>query len=709
MDHNDHHNHDQPAAQKTVPAPATTPVSEHDHSQHVTASAPDHSGHGAMHEGHLPLMRQRFWLSLALTVPVLLYSQAIQTWFGFTMPVFPGSNWVAPILGSLIFFLGGTVFLGMARHEIQMRQPGMMTLISIAVVTAYLYSVGLFFFPPIPDSMTGAMPMMDFWWELATLITIMLLGHWLELRSVGQAQGALKELARLLPDTAERLTADGSPQTVQVSELKIEDVLLIRPGASIPADAVVIEGESSVNEAMLTGESSPVTKRVGERVIAGAVNGSGALRVKVDRVGDGTALAGIMKLVADAQASQSRAQTLAQRAAFYLTFIALGAGVLTLIGWLIFTGNVSDAVRYTVGVLVVACPHALGLAVPLVVSISTTLAARNGLLVRKRVALESAKDLNVVIFDKTGTLTEGKQGVVSVVTNGLNEDEAVRLAAGLEGDSEHPIAQAVRDFAQQRSITPAKVDHFDSLAGRGVRGDIDGVTHWIGGPRLLEYLKATLPQPLITAREAAEKAGHAVVYLTREAEVLGFFIIADSIRPESAQAVRDLQAMNIEVVMMTGDNEAVAKNVAESLGIKTYFAQVLPEHKADRVRELKANGKKIAMVGDGINDAPALAMADVGIAIGAGTDVAIESAGIVLVRSNPQDIVKIARLSSATYSKMIQNLWWAAGYNVVAIPLAMGVLAPWGITLDPAVGAALMSLSTIIVAANAQLLRRTVL
>jgi len=494
-----------------------------------------------------------------------------------------------------------------------------------------------------------------------------------------------------------------------VSELKIEDVLLIRPGASIPADAVVIEGESSVNEAMLTGESSPVTKRVGERVIAGAVNGSGALRVKVDRVGDGTALAGIMKLVADAQASQSRAQTLAQRAAFYLTFIALGAGVLTLIGWLIFTGNVSDAVRYTVGVLVVACPHALGLAVPLVVSISTTLAARNGLLVRKRVALESAKDLNVVIFDKTGTLTEGKQGVVSVVTNGLNEDEAVRLAAGLEGDSEHPIAQAVRDFAQQRSITPAKVDHFDSLAGRGVRGDIDGVTHWIGGPRLLEYLKATLPQPLITAREAAEKAGHAVVYLTREAEVLGFFIIADSIRPESAQAVRDLQAMNIEVVMMTGDNEAVAKNVAESLGIKTYFAQVLPEHKADRVRELKANGKKIAMVGDGINDAPALAMADVGIAIGAGTDVAIESAGIVLVRSNPQDIVKIARLSSATYSKMIQNLWWAAGYNVVAIPLAMGVLAPWGITLDPAVGAALMSLSTIIVAANAQLLRRTVL
>ncbi len=691
-------------------------MNHHDHAAHPPTqpspqNAPheDHSGHGAMHEGHLPLMRQRFWLSLALTVPVLLYSQAIQTWFGFTMPVFPGSTWVAPILGSLIFFLGGTVFLGMARQEIAMRQPGMMTLISIAVVTAYLYSVGLFLFPPSLDNMTGKMPMMDFWWELATLITIMLLGHWLELRSVGQAQGALKELARLLPDTAERLTADGTPQTVQASELKVGDVLLIRPGASIPADGVVIDGESSVNEAMLTGESSPVTKRVNERVIAGAVNGSGALRVKVDQIGEGTALAGIMKLVADAQASQSRAQTLAQRAAFYLTFIALGAGVLTLVGWLIFTGNVSDAVRYTVGVLVIACPHALGLAVPLVVSISTTLAARNGLLVRKRVALESAKDLNVVIFDKTGTLTSGKQGVMGVVTNGLDEAEVVRLAAGLEGDSEHPIAQAVRDFAQQRTITPARVEHFDSLAGRGVRGDIDGVTYWIGGPRLLEHLKTTLPESLTAARQAAEKAGQAVVYLTRESEVLAFLTIADTLRPESAQAVRDLQAMNIEVVMMTGDNEAVAKNVAESLGIKTYFAQVLPEHKADRVRELKATGKKIAMIGDGINDAPALAMADVGIAIGAGTDVAIESAGIVLVRSNPQDIVKIVRLSRATYTKMIQNLWWAAGYNVAAIPLAMGVLAPWGITLDPAVGAALMSLSTIIVAANAQLLRRTVL
>ena len=708
MDHHDHHNHDHPAAPQPQAAPATA-TSHHDHGQHNASAHDTHSGHGAMHEGHLPLMRQRFWMSLALSIPVLLYSQAIQTWFSFTMPIFPGSMWVAPILGSLIFFLGGTVFLGMARHEIAMRQPGMMTLISIAVVTAYFYSVGLFLFPPTHDSMSDAMPMMDFWWELATLITIMLLGHWLELRSVGQAQGALKELARLLPDTAERLTTDGSPQTVHVSELKIGDVLLIRPGASIPADGVVIDGESSVNEAMLTGESLPVLKRVDERVIAGAVNGSGALRVRIDQVGDGTALAGIMKLVADAQASQSRAQTLAQRAAFYLTFIALGAGILTLVGWLVFTGSLPDAVRYTVGVLVVACPHALGLAVPLVVSISTTLAARNGLLVRQRVALESAKDLNVVIFDKTGTLTEGKQGVVGVVTNGLDEAEVVRLAAGLEGDSEHPIAQAIRDFAEKRSITPAKVEHFDSLAGRGVRGDIDGATYWVGGPRLLEHLNAMPPDSLNAARESAEKAGQAVVYLTRSSEVLGFFTIADSIRAESVQAVRDLQAMNIEVVMMTGDNHAVAKNVAEALGIKTYFAQVLPEHKADHVRELKASGKKIAMVGDGINDAPALAMADVGIAIGAGTDVAIESAGIVLVRSNPQDIVEIVRLSSATYRKMIQNLWWAAGYNILAIPLAMGVLAPWGITLDPAVGAALMSLSTIIVAANAQLLRRTAL
>lgn len=698
--HHTSHDHTQHHAEASHAPTHTQPMTHHSESHDA------HAGHGAMHEGHLPLMRQRFWLSLVLTIPVILYSPAIQTWFNFTMPTFWGSDWVAPVLGSLIFFLGGTVFLGMARHELAARQPGMMTLISIAVVTSYLYSVGLFLFPPSHDSMTGAMPMMDFWWELATLITIMLLGHWLELRSVGQAQGALKELAKLLPDTAERLDPDGTPRNVPVSELRVGDALLIRPGASIPADGTVIEGQSHVNEALLTGESHPVNKTIGARVIAGAVNGSGALRVRVEQIGDGTALAGIMKLVADAQASQSRAQTLAQRAAFYLTFIAIGAGVLTLMGWLLFTGSLPDAVRYTVGVLVVACPHALGLAVPLVVSISTTLSARNGLLVRQRTALESAKDLNIVVFDKTGTLTEGKQAVLSVSSDGLSEHDAIRLAAGLEADSEHPIAEAVRAYAQTRDITPAAVQGFSSLAGRGVRGDVDGVTYWVGGPRLLEHLGAELPTPLSAAQSAAQAAGQAVIYLTDSRRVLALFTIADSIRPESAGAVRDLREMGVEVVMMTGDNEAVAKTVAGQLGISRYFAQVLPEHKTDYVAQLQRDGARVAMVGDGINDAPALATADVGIAIGAGTDVAIESAGIVLVRSNPQDIVKIVRLSRATYRKMVQNLWWATGYNVLAIPLAMGVLAPWGITLDPAIGAALMSLSTIIVAANAQGLRR---
>lgn len=680
-----------------------TPETEQPTESHHNA----HSGHGAMHEGHLPIMRQRFWISLVLTIPVLLYSPAIQTWFGFSMPTFPGSDWIAPVLGTLIFLLGGTVFLDMARHELMMRQPGMMTLVSIAVVTAYAYSVWLVLFPPSHADMDGMMPMMDFWWELATLVTVMLLGHWIELRSVGQAQGALKELARLLPDMAERIGDDGSIEHVPTSALSVGDTLLIRPGASIPADGIVSEGAGSVSEALLTGESHPVEKKPGDSLIAGSVNTSGSLRMRVEKTGSGTTLAGIMKLVEDAQASQSRAQTLAQRAAFYLTFVAVGAGILTLVGWLVFTGSVSDAVRYTVGVLVVACPHALGLAIPLVVSISTTLSARNGLLVRQRTALESAKDLAVVIFDKTGTLTEGKQGVVGLHVDGIDQNEALRIAAGLEADSEHPIAEAVRDYAQQAGVTPVKVAGFDSIAGRGVRGEVSGQTYWMGGPRLLEHLGASLPSALQTAQESVQREGQAVVYLTRGETVLALFAIADRIRPESAGAVRDLQAMGIEVVMMTGDNQAVAEGVARQLGIKTFYAEVLPEHKAKYVRELKAGDKKVAMVGDGINDAPALATADVGIAVGAGTDVAIESAGIVLARSNPEDIVKIVRLSRATHRKMIQNLWWAVGYNIAAIPLAMGVLAPWGITLDPAVGAALMSASTVVVSVNAQFLRRT--
>jgi Cu2+-exporting ATPase len=684
----------------------------HDHAAMRSASqhdAPDaHAGHGVMHEGHAEMMRNRFFVCLPLTVIVVLYSPMVQQWLGFSVPQFPGSQFILPVLGSVIFFYGGLPFLQMARDELRLRQPGMMTLISLAITTAYLYSLGVYFFPPAQtDAMgTPAGVPMDFFWELATLIVVMLLGHWIELRSVGQARGALRELAKLLPDTAERILPNGETEVVGVNALRARDRVLIRPGASIPADGIVVEGESSVNEAMITGESKPAHKHPGEQVIGGTVNGSGSLRVTLQQVGEGTALAGIMRLVEDAQKSQSRAQTLAQRAAYYLTIIAIGAGAITFVGWLLATGRLADAVRQTVTVLVIACPHALGLAVPLVVAISTTLSARNGLLVRKRIALESAKDLNTIIFDKTGTLTKGEQGVVDVATAGIGREDALRIAAGIEGDSEHIIAKAIRDCAQAQGAQPAAVSGFESLAGRGAKATVQGETYFIGGPQLIAQQGWPVPQALQAAKQKAEAAGQSVIYLANAQGIVALFAIADVIREESREAVQKLHGMNVKVAMLTGDSEAVAKAVAHDLGIDTHFAQVLPEHKADKVRALQQGGNKVAMVGDGVNDAPALATADVGIAIGAGTDVAIESAGIVLVKSNPLDVVKIIELSQATYRKMIQNLVWATGYNVVAIPLAMGVLAPWGITLDPAVGAVFMSLSTVIVAVNAQTLWR---
>lgn len=685
------HHHHQPKVKKMA-AHEQTEQAVHQHHGHDA-----HAGHGVMHEGHATLMRNRFWVVLVLTIPVLLYSEMIQMWFGFTPPQFPGSEWILPVLGTVIFIYGGTPFLGMARQELQQRQPGMMTLVSLAITAAYVYSLGIFLFAPPME--------MDFFWELATLITVMLLGHWIEIRSVGQAQGALRELAKLLPDQAERILPTGETQIVEVSQLQAGDRVLIRPGASIPADGIVIEGESSVNEAMITGESRPLHKHPGEQVIGGTVNGSGSLRVEIQRVGENTALAGIMRLVEDAQRSQSRAQTLAQRAAFYLTIIAIGAGIVTFAAWLLFTGELSDAVRNMVTVLVIACPHALGLAVPLVVAISTTLSARNGLLVRQRMALEQAKDLNYVIFDKTGTLTKGEQGVVDFATDGISRHEALATAAGIEGDSEHMVAEAIRQFARSQNVQPAQVSNFESIAGRGVKANINGATFYVGGPRLLEQKGWAVPAALQAVKIRAENAGQSVIYLANEAGIIALFAIADVIREESRAAIQTLHDMGLKVAMLTGDSEAVARSVAKELNIDTYFAQVLPEHKADKVRELQKGGNKVAMVGDGVNDAPALVTADVGIAIGAGTDVAIESAGIILVRSNPLDIVKIIRLSRATYGKMIQNLIWATGYNVVAIPLAMGILAPFGIILDPAVGALFMSASTIIVAINAQLLR----
>jgi len=684
-DHHEHHHHDHNAH----------------HAQHTMNAAPaekHHNHSGGMHEGHATLMRNRFWISLVLTIPVLLYSEMLQMWLNFRPPVLPFQEAIPAVFSTIIFIAGGLVFLNMARGELAERQPGMMTLISIAITTSYIYSLAVFLFAPGEEG---------FFWELATLIDVMLLGHWIEMRSVGQAQGALRELAKLLPDQAERLLPSGETEIVAVSALNVGDRLLVRPGASIPADGQVVEGESSVNESMITGESKPVHKHPGVAVIGGTVNQSGSLRIEVQKVGGDTALAGIMRLVAEAQGSKSRAQTLAQRAAFWLTLIALGAGLLTLIGWTLLARDFPLAIRYTVTVLVIACPHALGLAVPLVVSISTTLSARNGLLVRQRMALESAKDLNIVVFDKTGTLTKGEQGVVAIAADEISADEALAIAAGIEGDSEHLIAGAVRAKASAQGVTPASVTGFESLAGRGVKATVNGSTYYVGGPRLLESQAWNVPATLATALKQAEDAGQTVVYLANESGILALFAIADVIREESREAVRQLHELGVKVAMLTGDSKAVAAAVARELGIDTYFAEVLPEHKAEKVRQLQQGGAKVAMVGDGVNDAPALVTADVGIAIGAGTDVAIESAGIILVRSNPLDIVKIIRLSRATYRKMVQNLIWATGYNIIAIPLAMGILAPVGITLAPAVGAALMSVSTIVVALNAQLLRGT--
>jgi len=667
----------------------------HGHEDHHHAGA--HAGHGVDHSGHEAMFRRRFWVSLALTIPVLLFSPMIQTWFGFSMPEFPGSQLVGPFFAIIIFLYGGVPFLQMAGPEIRNRRPGMMVLISLAITVAFLYSL----FAVFVDPMGG------FFWEMATLIDIMLLGHWLEMRSVRQASGALNELAKLLPDMAERILPDGEIEQVRVAALREGDLVLVRPGASIPADGDVIEGHSSVNESMLTGESRPVEKEPGARVIAGTLNGAGSLRVRVTATGDQTALAGIMWLVEQAQQSKSNAQILADRAAGWLFYIALAVAALTAIGWTLATSFNLAVVERVVTVLVIACPHALGLAIPLVVAISTSLGAKNGILVRDRLALETARRIDTVIFDKTGTLTEGRFGLAGLETvTGWSEETALALAAGVEGDSEHPIAQGIRRAAEERKLTPEAVTGFEAIKGRGIRAVHDGRTVYAGGPQLLDMLDARLPDSLARFRDDASRKGQAVVYLVVENEPVAAFTVADIVRPESRHAVDRLHAMGIEVAMLTGDARPVAEAVAAELGIDTVMAEVLPEHKEQKVAELQRQGKRVAMVGDGVNDAPALVRADVGIAIGSGTDVAIESAGIILVQSNPLDVVKVFELSRATYRKMIENLLWATAYNVLALPLAAGVLAPFGILLSPAVGALFMSLSTIIVAINAQFLRR---
>lgn len=689
MNKTTHHAHDHGTA------PHTGHEAPHgDGNGHAAAS---HAGHDR-HAGHTPEMfRDKFWLSLILTIPVVIWAEHIQTLFGYTAPVFPGSRWISPVLATIVFLYGGLVFLKGAWHELKARLPGMMTLISLAITVALVFSwivqLGLIEADPI-------------WWELATLVTIMLLGHWIEMRSISRAQGALQELAKLLPDTATRVTDQGE-ERVPVSALREGNIVLVRPGESVPADGVIRKGTSDLNEAMITGESRPVKKQEGDEVIAATINGEGSLRVEVTGTGEKTKLSGIMRLVADAQTSKSRAQHLADRAARLLTGVAIAAALLTLVVWQALGASLDFSIIRVVTVLVIACPHALGLAVPLVVAISTTLGARNGLLVRDRRGLEEARNLDTVIFDKTGTLTLGEFRVVEMaVGEGLSRQEALRIAAGVESESEHPIARGIVRTAEDQKLDLPAADGFRALTGKGVAASIEGVEYHMGGPALLAAEGAQVPETLRPAAEAAARRGQAAIYLLRGGQALAVFAVADAIREESREAIRALHERGIEVAMLTGDAQAVADSVAAELGIDTVFAQVLPEDKATKVRELQSQGKKVAMVGDGVNDAPALATADVGIAIGAGTDVAVEAGHIVLVRSDPRDIPKIVELSRVTYRKMVQNLWWAAGYNIVAIPLAAGVLHSQGIVLTPAVGAVLMSASTVVVAINAQLLKR---
>jgi Cu2+-exporting ATPase len=670
-----------------------------------------HGGHGQSHpqaehkahidhRGHEETFRRKFWVSLILSIPVLIFSPAIQEFFGYSLPQFTGSSWITPIFAVIVFLYGGLPFLQMAGPEIKNRKPGMMVLISLAISVAFIYSLAAL---AMPDSMS-------FFWELVTLIDIMLLGHWIEMRSVRQASGALNELARLMPDQAERIRSDGSFETVSVDMLRTGDLLLVRPGAGVPADGEVVEGESELNESMITGESKPVRKSPEDRLIGGTINGDGSLRMRVTATGDETALAGIMRLVEQAQQSKSNTQILADRAAGWLFYVALAVAAITAIAWILADGFNVEVVERVATVLVIACPHALGLAVPLVVAITTALGARNGILVRDRLALEKARLIDVVVFDKTGTLTRGEFGVVDIAShNGWQEEDALALAAAVERDSEHTIGKGIRRSAEERQLSLPEVSDFQAIQGRGVRAKQDGHSLYIGGPRMLEQLELQVPEEIASFEHKASSLGQSVVYLAREGterEILAAFALADVIRPESRAAVRSLQEMGIEVAMLTGDSQPVAKAVADELGIKTYFAEVLPEHKDQKIAELQKQGRLVAMVGDGVNDAPALTRADVGIAIGSGTDVAIESAGIILVQNNPLDVVKIFDLSRASYRKMIQNLIWASGYNVVALPLAAGLLAPLGILLSPAMGALLMSLSTVIVAINAQLLRR---
>jgi Cu2+-exporting ATPase len=667
-------------------------------------AADSHAGHSMSgpqgdhdrHAGHsVAMFRDKFWLSLAFTIPVIFWSTDVQHWLGYTAPSFPGSRFIPAIFGTVVFFYGGLVFIRGAWRELADRKPGMMTLISLAIIVSFGTSLAA----------TFGLFEIEVWWELASLITIMVLGHWLEMRAISQARGALNALAALLPDTAERVTGS-EIETVPLSELRLGEIVLVRPGERVPADGTVVEGSADVDESMITGESRTVSKGTGDKVIAGTVASGGSLRVRITAVGEQTALSGIMRLVATAQASGSRTQDLADRAAAILFYVAVASGAITLIYWWV-SGDKEHALIRAATVLIIACPHALGLAIPLVIAISTSIGAQNGLLVKDRLALERARNLDMVIFDKTGTLTRGSPALSGVAAApGGNESDLLADAAAVEANSEHPLAKAIVSEAKRRNLPAVQVSDFKSLPGRGAQAQVNGKRVMIGRPRLLTEGNVTAPPEIekLTTQWASE--GKTVLYVVAEGKLMGAFAVEDEIRPESKEAIEELHRLGIRVAMITGDSKTVADSVAKRIGIDEVAAEVLPADKASAVKRFQAGGKKVAMVGDGVNDAPALATADVGIAIGAGTDVAIESAGIVLVRSDPRDVVGAIELSRATYRKMVQNLVWATAYNLVAIPVAAGLFVRWGFDLPMSVGAVAMSLSTIIVAANAQLLRR---
>ena len=659
----------------------------------------DHGKHGSHHDHHAMMVadfQRRFFVCLLLTVPILVLSPMIQGWLGFEA-AFPGSIWVLTALSALVYGYGGWPFLSGMVEELQKKQPGMMTLVAMAITVAFVYSLAVVF------GLEG----MLFFWETATLIDLMLVGHWVEMRSVMGASKALEELARLMPDEAHRLRPDGTVQEVPTSVLRPGDRVLVKASEKVPADGIVLDGQSAVNEAALTGESVPVEKGAGDEVIAGSVNGTGALTVEVQKTGAEAYLSQVIGLVREAQASKSKTQDLANRAAFYLTVIALTVGTLTFFAWLLLSdAGLGFAVERAVTVMVIACPHALGLAIPLVVAVSTSLSARNGLLIRDRAAFERARLLDALVFDKTGTLTEGRFGVTDVLTaEGVAEDDLLATAAAVEAGSEHPIAAGVVRTAEERALAVPAATGFEAITGKGVRATVSSTEVMILSPGAVAAEGLAVPSALQAHADRLGQEGQTVVWVVRDGQVAGALALADVVRPESKEAIASLHELGVEAVMLTGDKREVAEHVARQIGIDRVLAEVLPDGKSAAIRELQAEGHVVAMTGDGVNDAPARATADVGIAVGAGTDVAVETADVILARSDPRDAVRVIALAQATYRKMVQNLWWAAGYNVVAIPLAAGVLAGAGIVLSPAVGAVLMSLSTIIVAVNARFLR----